>query len=726
MQFHGRLPELKILRDQRDAKRSGFVPVYGRRRVGKSELIIRFMEGKGVYFVGKQAPGATQIREFLGVSARALDEPLLADARASTWKEALSLVTGRWAREKKGRLVLALDEFQWMAQASPELPSTLQELWDRDWSKSGQMLLILCGSYLGFMEKAVLGRESPLFGRRTGQIHLRPFDHRESAAFHRDYSEADLARTYGICGGVPLYLEAWNQHQSVEQNIARLFLDETSILAREPDFLLREELRDLTTYHALLMEMAGGSAMPGDIAARAGIDPRTIHYHLGVLCDLGYVARHYPVTGKRPVVRAVRYRLDDPVLRFWFRFVFPNQSLIRAMGPQRAFADLVRPHLDSWFGDCFERLCRECLPLIYAREGVNSAFETGQYWDSRVQINVVGVRKDQWIDLGECKWGEESPAKAAAELEAKISLFSKPLECHNRAPPLPEIVDGPAKTTGRRAVAHTPGPLQIMTASKRWTRDELLVALNLYHKLTFGQLHARQPVVVALANKLGRGGNSVAMKLCNFASLDPALKLRGKRGLAGASALDRAVWNEFHANLNEAAQASEEALRKLFGANEDSELEVIPQEGVRVKKSPPSGPTETMASVKVRRGQEYFRDAVLNNFGGHCGVTSLAIRELLVASHILPWGTHAVERLNVRNGLCLSRLHDAAFDCGLIAFDDKFRLMLSPRLKAELPQRSVAENFGAYEGEALRFPVDSALPELAFLSQHRATIFRKS
>lgn len=265
-----------------------------------------------------------------------------------------------------------------------------------------------------------------------------------------------------------------------------------------------------------------------------------------------------------------------------------------------------------------------------------------------------------------------------------------------------------------------------MAAGRRWTRDELLVALNLYHKLTFGQLHARQPVIVALADKLGRGSNSVAMKLCNFASLDPALKLRGIKGLEGASALDRTVWNEFHGNLNETVPATEEALRKLFGVDEGGELEVLPREGVRVRKRPPTGPTETTANVKLRRGQEYFRDAVLNNFGGRCGVTGLAVRELLVASHILPWGAHPAERLNVRNGLSLSRLHDAAFDRGLIAFDDTLRLLLSPRLKAELSQRAVSESFGAYAGQPLCLPNDAALPELSFLSEHRAKIFRKS
>jgi putative restriction endonuclease len=265
-----------------------------------------------------------------------------------------------------------------------------------------------------------------------------------------------------------------------------------------------------------------------------------------------------------------------------------------------------------------------------------------------------------------------------------------------------------------------------MTVRKKWMRDELVVALNLSHKLTFGQMHGRQPAIVALAQKLGRGSNSVAMKLCNFASLDPALKLRGIKGLAGASALDREMWQEFHANLGEAAPASEEALRNLFGVPQDSDLEVLPKEGIRVHKRPPSGETEVMANVKLRRGQEYFRDAVLNNFGGRCGVTQLGVRELLIASHILPWGTHPAERLNVRNGLCLSRLHDAAFDRGLIAFDAKLRLMLSPKLKALLPQRTVAENFGAYEGETLQLPDDAALPELAFLAKHRAGPFQKS
>lgn len=263
-----------------------------------------------------------------------------------------------------------------------------------------------------------------------------------------------------------------------------------------------------------------------------------------------------------------------------------------------------------------------------------------------------------------------------------------------------------------------------MATGNRWTRDELLIALNLYHKLTFGQLYARQPAIVAVAKKLHRTPGSLAMKLCNFASLDPALKLRGIKGLAGASALDKTIWSDFHANLNEAVPASEDALRAVFAVEDDSEIEILPKEGIRVAKRPPTGPTETTANVKQRRGQDYFRNAVLNNFGGRCGVSGLAIRELLIASHILPWGTHAAERLNVRNGLSLSRLHDAAFDVGLITFDEQLRLELSSRLKAELPQECVSDNFGRYEGQPLRIPDDAALPDPQFLAHHRKRKFK--
>ncbi len=426
MSFLGRRQELAVLENAYRAPRSGFLPVYGRRRVGKSELIVHFMSGKGgVYFVGKRAPGAAQIREFLEIAARAAGEPLLAQANVTTWKSAFELVLDRW--KSPGRLILALDEFQWMAEASPELPSVIQELWDRSWSRSGRVLLVLCGSYLGFMEREVLGQKSPLFGRRTAQILLRPFNHLGAAGFHPGVSAADHARIYAICGGVPAYLQAFEVGRSVEQNVIAHILDESSALAREPEFLLREELRDLAPYHAVLMALAESKTNPAELSRITGIDVRALNYHLTTLTELGYVQRRYPVTEGRPNTRSVRYALDDPLLRFWFRFVFPHQSLLRLLGPARGFAELIRPELEAYLGRCFERLCRESLPLLYAREGVRAAFNVGEYWDREVQIDVVGVRQDNWTDLGECKWSDgASVTTTETELEQKVRRYPNP------------------------------------------------------------------------------------------------------------------------------------------------------------------------------------------------------------------------------------------------------------------------------------------------------------
>jgi AAA+ ATPase superfamily predicted ATPase len=424
--FVGRRQELELLRQAYHSERSEFIPIYGRRRVGKSELILQFLRGKpGLYYLGKQGPAGLQRREFLQGAADLLREPLLANFPADDWKQALEAVVQRWPRPEK--LILALDEFQWIAAASPELPSVLQELWDRQWKDRGRVFLILCGSFVGFMERTLLGRQSPLFGRRTAQILLKPFGYREAAEFHPGYALPDRARTYFICGGVPLYLQSFSGKHSVEKNIAETLLSEYAPLYREPDFLLREELSDVENYYAVLLAVASGVTTNRSIAAQTGIDTRALHYYLHQLTELGYLVRRYPLTGRPPAARQVRYVLDDPLLRFWFRFVYPNTSFISQMGAARALQDRIRPGLDSYYGSCFERLCREALPVLYAREGITAAFEVGEYWDQTTQIDVVGIRDDGWTDLGECKWGTVGSAAAVQrELEEKVLRYPNP------------------------------------------------------------------------------------------------------------------------------------------------------------------------------------------------------------------------------------------------------------------------------------------------------------
>ena len=144
----------------------------------------------------------------------------------------------------------------------------------------------------------------------------------------------------------------------------------------------------------------------------------------GASLSLGYLRRRYPLASRRPAPRQVRFDIDDPLLRFWFRFVFPNVSVIRSAGPARALADRIAPSLEAWYGGCFERLCREALPLIYVQEEVAAGFEVGEYWSAATQIDVVGMRDDNWTDLGECKWGAvPSPAALETELERKLQQY---------------------------------------------------------------------------------------------------------------------------------------------------------------------------------------------------------------------------------------------------------------------------------------------------------------
>jgi hypothetical protein len=423
--FVGRSAELDLLAGQHAASVSSFVPVYGRRRVGKSELILQFLAGKqGLYHVGKTAPAPLQLREFLDQAARVFDEPLMAGLATDDWRSAFEQVV---RKKRPGKLIIALDEFQWLAAASPELPSVLQELWDRQWQRRGDIMLIVCGSYMGFMEKEVLGKKSPLFGRRTAQILLKPFSHREAAAFHPAWSLTEKAHAFFVCGGVPAYLRLFDPSRSFEHNLQQNLFDEFGPLFREPDFLLREELREIDSYYAVLLAIAEGQTTAKGIAARSALPERSLPYYLQQLVELGYVARRHPLTGKIPATRQVRYVLTDPLLRFWFRFVFPSLSFLQQMGPTRTFRERVRPDLPAFFAGSFKQLCRASIPRIHEREGVSAAFEVGEYWDKEVQIDLVVTRQDKWTDLGECKWGTvRSPVAVLAELEAKVPRYPNP------------------------------------------------------------------------------------------------------------------------------------------------------------------------------------------------------------------------------------------------------------------------------------------------------------
>ena len=420
--FVGRRAELAALQRHYDARRAALVPVYGRRRVGKTELLLRFLHGKpAVYFSATQKLRGSQLADLMRAAAAGLGAPALAEAAPTSWDAALRLVVAAAPAGKK--LVLVLDEFQWLCESSPELPSVLQRLWDLEWQRGAQVMLILCGSYIGFMEREVLGARSPLHGRRTADLRIEPFGFREAAAFHPRWSREEQARAHFVCGGVPAYLQRLDGARSVQHNLAREVFALDGYFQREPEFLLREELAEVRQAASILEAIALGRRGQGEIARAVGLSPSALAPHLRNLVGLGYLERVVPLAPRPPKRTAVVYRVADPLLRFWFRFVEPNASQLRLLTPERAVELLVAPQWDAYCGDGFERLCREALPARYAAEGVTGRCEVGEYWDRDLQVDVVGLRGDGWIDVGECKWGKSGLAAAVAELRGRCARY---------------------------------------------------------------------------------------------------------------------------------------------------------------------------------------------------------------------------------------------------------------------------------------------------------------
>lgn len=254
-----------------------------------------------------------------------------------------------------------------------------------------------------------------------------------------------------------------------------------------------------------------------------------------------------------------------------------------------------------------------------------------------------------------------------------------------------------------------------------WTREHSLIALNLYCKLPFGKLHKGNPIIVEVASKMGRTPSSLAMKLCNFASLDPVQQARGIRGLPGASRHDHEIWNEFQTEITKLGTLSEELMHDILTTDDSKEVDFLARDRIRL--TPPSGLTEIASTVQARRGQQFFRQTILNAYGVRCCISGMNIPRLLIASHIKPWCDFPNERLEPRNGLCLSALHDAAFDSGLITLDKDLNVVLSRRLKSFFPQPTLEQNFVPFEGKPIELPQKLAEPDSDYLRYHRETIF---
>lgn len=257
-----------------------------------------------------------------------------------------------------------------------------------------------------------------------------------------------------------------------------------------------------------------------------------------------------------------------------------------------------------------------------------------------------------------------------------------------------------------------------MPASVGWTRQQLLVAYSLYCQIPFGKMHSRNPDIIQVAERIGRTSSALAMKLTNIASLDPAITSTGRKGLEGASAADRAMWEEMQTDWERFAVEMRQAVDSLevgssFGAAVDGVEQPREREDY-------TGSNRTV-QVTTRIGQEFFRRAVLSAYDYRCCITGLAVPRLLVASHIVPWRADEKNRLNPRNGLCLSVLHDKAFDTGIITIAEDMTVQVSRKLAANTDSFFDTALL-AYDGKSIALP-EKFRPQSEFLAYHRREIF---
>jgi hypothetical protein len=415
MTFHDREKELDALASAFESPGSDLYVVYGRRRVGKTELLKEFCADRPhVYFLAAQEAEHRQREKFVNRVATYFDERR---PRIDGWEEAFDYLGEKLRTDD---LVVVIDEFPYLVSENDSLPSYVQGFVDEQLQRTDSML-ILCGSSVSTMESEVLGHESPLYGRRTGQLDVKPFSFTQAREVI-SYDIADAIRSYAVTGGTPMYLTLFDYGRSLAENVRSQVLSPTAVLYNEPEFLLRTELRSPARYMSILEAVALGHTTPNEISGATGIDPGPLSKYLQTLRRLRLLDREVPVTASRKKSKRSRYRVQDEFLRFWFRYVEPNRSSIEE-APEIVYEGTIAPDLPMHVATTFEHVCREAVWERIRRGDITPYSEVGRWWYGEDEIDIVGLApNDDRILFAECKWTSAPIDDALVErLQAKAA-----------------------------------------------------------------------------------------------------------------------------------------------------------------------------------------------------------------------------------------------------------------------------------------------------------------
>ena len=430
--FIGRKRELDAL--NKIYAKDGFqmMVLYGRRRVGKSTLLQKFIEGKKAVFYTAVRSNSQRNLKLLGDYVIDALAPDMKGTGFDAYEQIFHWI-GEKARHE--RIVFIIDEFPYMAEQDKSLLSVLQKFIDREWL-SGNMFFILSGSSVSFMEDEVLNEKSPLYGRRTSQLKLQPFNYKEAAEFVPGYSLEDKAVVYGVTGGIAKYLAMFNEDSSLDDNLRELFFSETGYLYEEPNNLLIQEFKNVALYNSIIEAVAAGRNRISTIADLTHMDPTQVSHAVSNLLTTGILRKDYAITDENNK-RKVQYVLADNMFRFWYQFVSKGIGLIDYGRGEVYYDNIVRKELNHYMGAVFEDMCRDyTMDVGSLGKLACMTLKVGKWWGTNpikkeeTDIDVVGIDpiKGQAV-IGECKFKNEILDKGIFEqLRERRGLLGKKYE----------------------------------------------------------------------------------------------------------------------------------------------------------------------------------------------------------------------------------------------------------------------------------------------------------
>jgi AAA+ ATPase superfamily predicted ATPase len=403
MLFVNREYELDFLNEKWGKPGSQLIVIYGKRRVGKTELAVQFAKDKPhLYFLCEKVSAPQQLAKFTEAVRAFFKDEFLPEPGFKNWETAL-----KYLAQRKSKVVLIIDEFPYLVETDPSAPSTFQKAWDL-YLKDSQVYLILSGSSISMMERATLYYRAPLYGRRTGQLLIKPFRFRELVKLIPKADFETRLAIYGVVGGTPPYLNKFRGRDFMDV-VKTEILRKGESLYEEVEFLLREELKEPRNYFVILEALSLGKHKLSELINATGLDKGVVSRYLSILEGLGITKKEIPVTEKIPEKsRRGIYRIEDNFFNFWFRFVFRNRSLLEENKVDEA-ASMIRAALPELLSRNYKRVAPEILSDTLLAKKLPLSFDIlGRWWDRNEEIDLVAWnRMTQEILFGEVKWSNK-------------------------------------------------------------------------------------------------------------------------------------------------------------------------------------------------------------------------------------------------------------------------------------------------------------------------------